>query len=499
MAAVTTEAAAAAIRAITLRPMSGAALGCRGFVLDGRLHATVVVKASFTPGADGAPRPTAPSLDPAVDLALYVPRPEVAVVTAPDPTPARLVVSRAGRSLVDRTAALGALGPVRPELRRMLLGSVAPAVVEAAVPVLPPGFSWAYYQRAPSQQGVDEIHGDETVRVEMGTRAVEASLPSIRAQARLFGPAGALRQGQPLALRADTLWLDLRGPTLSITWRVSFPIGAEPAGLVIVAAVIPASGVVEWPDPFAGPAPAPAVAAAAVRTAAPAAPAAQLAGKPHRLDTGTLDAAPDALDEIARARRILAERERLGIEPGAAPRPTAPVKPAAPQPGKPRLDRTLDVAAPPPRPVTPFVAPVSPASPPGPTPAPPAPTPAPARARRANPLEGTMDLDAAGRDLAAAAPSTPFVRRVAPAPIPAVAPRAPAPSALRELSSPRVAPIPAAPTGPLPPPPARLDASPDATAEPTSLGAAFLAAIEASGLPLEPPSPRRGRRRRSAY
>jgi hypothetical protein len=100
-----------------------------------------------------------------------------------------------------------ALGP-----RRALLGSLPAAGLDQAVPELPAGFDWAYFQAAPPDQQIPSLVGNEWIVLE-GLHPehprLASRLPTVRGLATLFGlDPDRPEAARSIALRPDLLRID---------------------------------------------------------------------------------------------------------------------------------------------------------------------------------------------------------------------------------------------------------------------------------------------------
>jgi hypothetical protein len=95
-----------------------------------------------------------------------------------------------------------------------------------------PEMQWPYFQAAPLDQQVDWLHGDEWIVVD-GVHPtwarVESRLPGASATVSVIGAGEA--PAQPLGMVADTLAIDADRLCCSLTWRGSFVVPGEEAGL----------------------------------------------------------------------------------------------------------------------------------------------------------------------------------------------------------------------------------------------------------------------------
>jgi hypothetical protein len=234
--------------------------------------------------------------------------------------------------------------------RRRMLRATPRQVLDRAIVEIPDDLDLAYFQAAPADQQITFLQGatppekqmkflqgDEWVVLE-GLHPVHATLetqlPGARGVARVYLPGGS---SLPVALVADTLFIDGDTERCSLIWRGSFPLpsAADLPGTGVVVAVELPGQTVAWPDRMpALPAPRPADPVIELRDEAPA-PAAT--GRQR-----TFVISPEAL-------------ARAGVSPAAptalaAPPPPAPTFSVPPLPG-PGLPKKPTI--PPPRPYVP--------------------------------------------------------------------------------------------------------------------------------------------------
>jgi hypothetical protein len=151
-------------------------------------------------------------------------------------------------------AGFGPIGQAWP-MRRRLLGSLPRLVLSTAhVLELPDGFDWEYLQAAPSDQRVGFLHGDEWLVMDglSASRArLRTRLPGARGLALVHGlsPWGVL-EGQPIALHADTLRIDVDEERATLTCRAAFPVADEEAlgaVRVVLGVELPGQPIL-WPE-----------------------------------------------------------------------------------------------------------------------------------------------------------------------------------------------------------------------------------------------------------
>jgi hypothetical protein len=236
----------------------------------------VVVKATFELGARGVMRLSSP--DPvergervdasgafvaADDLAPFLSRADVWVVGAgPDREPerSRLRIDRGSNVLLDRSIEGGAsrdaagrlrfpaLGPLSRgwPVRRRLLGSVDPQLVEGQVLAIPDAFDWRYFQAAPLDQRIEYLHGTERVVIEGLARGgrIDVRLPGFMAAAALSA-AGST----PRALRmvGDSLAIDLDRMVAHLVFRGHALLQGDPQRARVVARLVGVDDAVDAP------------------------------------------------------------------------------------------------------------------------------------------------------------------------------------------------------------------------------------------------------------
>ncbi|WP_437292917.1 DUF2169 domain-containing protein [Sorangium sp. So ce426] len=521
---------------VAITPLGPAVAATVSWRLRGRLHVTVVVKATFALVPEGrmslvAPEPIAAEEQPdpsgqrlqiASDLAPYL-DPCGVVVTGHAELPpgfssphamVRLTVVQDGQVRIDKHAQLDGsarVGPARchvridglgplprtSPLRSRLLGAVDARRVHGSLLDIPEGLDWSYFQAAPMDQRIPALRGDEWI-VLGGMIAqrpkLRTQLPEARGVARLYRQKlAAPRAGEPIPLRADAVHVDVDRRRCAVVWRGHAPVEeAEIQSLRVLAGVELPAQPIAWADPFAaGSAPA--------ARAAPSGSAAQQNPRASTLD-GTNQLSPeDAARLVAAAATPFSATRRptpAALQPAAAPQAAA-AAPARPGGVRDLLGETdaLDpedaarlVAAG----AMPFSATRGPSEPARsatpatwqPAVAPRAAAVAPARPGGVrDPLAQTTSLEPEDAARAIASAATPFDARRAPIAAPAGPPRqaasSSAPPAPPSLLSP--APLVAAQVPAAPPivHPQRLG---DAGALPEALGAQFLAAMAEAGL-----------------
>jgi len=108
---------------------------------------------------------------------------------------------------------------VTPAVRRRLEGRIAE---------IPEHFDWSYYQASPHDQRIDELCGDEWLVLEgmhPTLLRIQTRLPKVRALARIADTQHP--DGHAVALRADTLAVDVDRGRCMLTWRGSIAFDDE--------------------------------------------------------------------------------------------------------------------------------------------------------------------------------------------------------------------------------------------------------------------------------
>ncbi|MDC0677169.1 DUF2169 domain-containing protein [Sorangium atrum] len=364
---------------VAVTPLGPSAAATVCFRLRGRLHVTVVVKATFALVPEGRmslvapdpiaaeeqPDPSGQRLQVASDLAPYL-DPCGVVVTGHAELPpgfssphamVRLTVVQDGQLRIDKQAQLDGsarVGPARSHvridglgplprtspLRSRLLGAVDARRVHGALLDIPEGLDWSYFQAAPMDQRIPALRGDEWIVLGgmMAQRPkLRTQLPEARGVARLYRQKLASpRAGEPISLRADTAHIDVDRRRCSVVWRGHAPVEeAEIESLRVLAGVELPGQPIAWADPFA----------AGGASAAPSGSASQQNPKAITLD-GTSQLSPeDAARLVAAvatpfsATRGLSEPAR-SVTP-AASQPTVAPRAAAAPPARPGGVRDL--------------------------------------------------------------------------------------------------------------------------------------------------------------
>lgn len=269
--------------------LPGARAATRAFRRGGQLYVTAVVKGTFALDSDPmkavspapihareVPLALGIGLVSAGDLAPCLPSAEVLVTghvrfaEAAYETTFDIALLRDGEPILQKSAdlerpafgepraRLRGLGPMARDwpARRGLFGSTPIAHLDAPIAELSDDLDWACFQAAPPDQRVPSIRGDETLVLggfDPDHPFLHASLPGVRAEARLFTRASGGRH-EPLALALDTLHVDLDSRTCSVLARGCFPV-ADPAdlgGIHIVLGMAAGGAPLDLVDPFAG-------------------------------------------------------------------------------------------------------------------------------------------------------------------------------------------------------------------------------------------------------
>ncbi|WP_437949732.1 DUF2169 domain-containing protein [Sorangium sp. So ce296] len=458
---------------VAITPLGPAEAATVAWLLRGQLHVTVVVKATFALVPEGRmslakPEPIAPDEQPdpsgrglrtAGDLAPYRAQCDVVVTGHAELPPGfsspevmvRLTAVQGGQVRIDKQAQLdgsarvgagrshvriegmGPLSRASPP-RSRLLGGVDARRLAGLWLDIPEGLDASYFQAAPADQRLGALRGDEWI-VLGGMIAqrpkLRTQLPEARGAARLYRRQGAApRAGEPIALRADTVHVDVDRRCCSVVWRGHLPVeAAELASLRVLAGVELPGQPVAWADPFGA-------GGASAAGAAPPAAASQRGDRGGALE-GTSHL---SLEEAARVVaapvtpfdpwRAPARAARSSAAPPAAPGAAAAHRSEVPAPRARESDapaETAPVAGAAPRGES---APRGEAAPRGET-APPGETAV---------LGGTSQLSLAEVARAAASAATPFGARRAPSePARAAAPRPAAPAASQPAAAPRAA------------------------------------------------------------
>jgi hypothetical protein len=259
----------------------------------GKLHLTVVAKATFTLVAEGrmtlvdpdpivereVPEPFGKGLSAGGDLAPYLGQAEILVTGHAQVSPSslqlqarvQLAVVQQGTLRVDKQLELpvtstgggpirlGGMGPISrtwPQRRRWLEG-IDPSGLDRALLEIPDSLHWEYFQTAPSDQRLDGLLGDEWLMFGGMLRnrpRLRTQLPEGRAVARLFRTTQAPpREGVPILLQPDTVQVDMDRRRASILWRGRVDVSSDEdlAPLHVGAAFEHAGKAITWSDPIA--------------------------------------------------------------------------------------------------------------------------------------------------------------------------------------------------------------------------------------------------------
>ena len=288
---------------VPLTALEGASAGTIAWRRHGRLHLTVVVKASFAfvPGgvmtlADPEPivRPNSSGPD---DMAPFNKRIDVWVTghaqvdPAQPKVPVRFVLYREGDMLIDNSVELGSdqptpsdrvpLTPFGPVVRARVLDLSARRV---EVPVQ---FQLDALQWAPLNQRIKDLVGDEWIGLS-GTHPAlgdfATQLPGAKAAARLYNRT-APSDPKEVPLFASALVIDADNQLCSVTWRGQTVLdnpGVMATSHVVAGVELPGRAL-EWCDPFATVAQ---TLDSAHRMSAASAPAPSPSAMPARDETG---------------------------------------------------------------------------------------------------------------------------------------------------------------------------------------------------------------------
>ncbi|WP_437806620.1 DUF2169 domain-containing protein [Sorangium sp. So ce1078] len=280
---------------VAITPLGPSSVATVTWLLRGQLHVTVVVKATFALVPEGrmslaTPEPIAPDEQPdpsgrglrtAGDLAPYRAQCDVVVTGHAELPPGfsspevmvRLTVVQGGQVRIDKQAQLdgsarvGAgrshvridgMGPLSRSspVRSRLLGGVDARRLAGLWLDIPERLDGSYFQAAPADQRLGALRGDEWI-VLGGMIAqrpkLRTQLPDARGAARLYRrQRAAPRAGEPIALRADTVHVDVDRRCCSVVWRGHAAVEeAELASLRVLAGVELPAVPLPWRDPFA--------------------------------------------------------------------------------------------------------------------------------------------------------------------------------------------------------------------------------------------------------
>jgi Uncharacterized protein conserved in bacteria (DUF2169) len=280
---------------IPITPLGLATAATVTFRSRARLHITTVLKATFalTPEGrmtllppdpilpDEIPDPSGRGLRAAGDLAPFLAQTDLLLTGRAEVLPSFaapelriwIALVRDGAVHIDRWLDLDAserVGPTRAHVeirgagpisrdwprRRQLLGAIDPRHLHGPRLELPDGLDWSYFQAAPAEQRSDLLHGNEWIilgGVFAQRPRLRTQLPEARAIARLYRRNQAPpRHGAPIPLVADTLQIDTDRRCVSILFRGHTPIEeAEISALHVVAGLESPGHALGWMDPFA--------------------------------------------------------------------------------------------------------------------------------------------------------------------------------------------------------------------------------------------------------
>ena len=143
-------------------------------------------------------------------------------------------------------------GPIAPRwaLRRDKLGERAPDEGDRRWDgeVLGPDFDADYFQTAPLDQLIDELHADEAIVLENlhpDHPDLVTRLPGVRPVVRVEAPD---LPAWELALVADTLWIDTDRSICTLTWRGQIPLQERDPALVVRIGLEEPGQPVRWPS-----------------------------------------------------------------------------------------------------------------------------------------------------------------------------------------------------------------------------------------------------------
>jgi hypothetical protein len=284
---------------VAVQPVGNVSSGTLLWRVSGKLHVTVVVKATFELDVDGVARPTAPEpVDPRRgELAPYLGLTDVVVTAAhahscpPAPVTAiavRVAVIRDWPLLDKRLLVYGddprrgslftqaavvvdgavasppgvLLNPREPNQpvgygqladddpgRSSLLVGRPPPEATAGVMEIREGFDWSYFQVAPKDQRIAHLRGDEWLVLDgfhPNHPRIKCRLPSAHADVRVYPPSMQVADGATfhVAMLADRLNIDADRLRCSLLWRGSFPVADEASAraLTLLAALTTPQG-----------------------------------------------------------------------------------------------------------------------------------------------------------------------------------------------------------------------------------------------------------------
>ena len=151
----------------------------------------------------------------------------------------------------ERAAGFGPV-PSAFALRKDRLAGVSAKSLCAEIVNIPDALDWEYFQVAPEDQQVDAFVGDEWLLLEHldpSHADLRTRLPSIHAEARVFGQASALIPDR-VPLRLESIHVEAEEGRCHLVWRGGFPLPDEEAalrGLIVVAGLGVAGEPIVWP------------------------------------------------------------------------------------------------------------------------------------------------------------------------------------------------------------------------------------------------------------
>jgi hypothetical protein len=253
-----------------------------------RVHVTARVKASFAMRHDAAMELTLPDpIDPLLELAPYRAEVDVMIVAAHAhtsvpaeaaavrlvligaevlvdkgllvyaPRPGGVVAPFQHATIVTRSGRPDALvvNPADPRERGTLgprEGAAARAHLSGGALLVAEDVDWSAFQRAPRDQRVVEVKGDEWVVLEGMTPhrgRLRARLPGAYIETRVYGPSLWCGRSQRLVMHPDQLLIDADQEVCSIGWRGSFTVqsAAVARSLTLVSALHMPGHRASWP------------------------------------------------------------------------------------------------------------------------------------------------------------------------------------------------------------------------------------------------------------
>jgi uncharacterized protein YjbI with pentapeptide repeats len=153
----------------------------------------------------------------------------------------------------------GGFGPIseRWAERRVWLGGLDPAVLDAPILPVPDTQLFGFFQTAPADQQIDYLRGDEWIvldNLHPTLPRLASRLPGIRGGCRLHSPlpGGGYGPGRVITLRLDTLAIDGNAAQCTVIFRGNFsvPEGEKAlSSLRVVCGVELAGQAISWPEP----------------------------------------------------------------------------------------------------------------------------------------------------------------------------------------------------------------------------------------------------------